>query len=153
MSLLGLSEVEFEPEREVWNAYEMSDGTVLRVRSLLLKLFRSNQTGPVPERGDAYSGRFQTVMNVKRTSAELKGLRTEPRLPLNELQNQPVINEEFTAIDEGWNRYRLETGDLLKVKLVATRVGRIEGGWDEFGDPLYAVSFVNVIQEIKKSQT
>ena len=153
MSLLDSSEVEFEPEREVWNAYEVSDGTILRVRSLLLKLFRSNHAGPVPERRDPYSGRFQTVMNVKRTSAELKGRRAERRLPLRELQNRPVVNEEFTAIDEGWNRYRLETGDILKVKLVATRIGRIEGSWDEFGDPLYAVSFVNVVQEIKKSQT
>jgi hypothetical protein len=94
MSLLDLGEVEFEPEREVWNAYEVSDGTILRVRSLLLKLFRSNQATPVPERGEPYSGRFQTVMNVKRTGAALKGRRAERRLPPKELQNQCGMQSE-----------------------------------------------------------
>jgi hypothetical protein len=152
MSLLDFSEVEFEPEHEAWNLYEVSDGTALRIRSLLLKLFRINQAEPTYEAADTYSGRFQNVITVKRANPWTKWPPGARRLTPLELQDQPRINEEFSTLSEEWNRYRLETGDILKVKLVATKVERVKGGWDEFGDPLYTVSSINVVQTINKSQ-
>jgi hypothetical protein len=150
MSLLGLTEVEFEPEREAWNVYEVSDGTVLRVKSLLLKLFHSNQTEPWLAATELYSGRFQNVIAVKRANPRLRGPEDARPLSPQQFQSQPRIIEEFTALNEEWSNYRLETGGLLKVKLVVTVVERIEGAWDDLNDPLYAVSAVNVIQEIRK---
>ena len=36
---------------------------------------------------------------------------------------------QSSALTEEWNVYQLETGDRLKVKLVATMMDRVEGAW------------------------
>ena len=114
-----------------------------------MKLFRCDRADRPLEADGAYSGRFQNVIAVKRANPRLRGIGGR-RLAPQEVLDRPKINEEFTALNEDWNSYRLETGDLLKVKMVATLVHRIEGVWDEFDDPIYAVSSVNVVQAIKR---
>lgn len=58
------------------------------------------------------------------------------------VEAEPVsINQS----NEYFNQYLLEDGTLLKMKLVATKVFRIEGRFDQEGNPLYFVQSTNVL--------
>ena len=46
---------------------------------------------------------------------------------------------------EHWNQYLMGDGTVLKIKLVATEVWRIEGEWDPEGNPIYVVKSSNVL--------
>ena len=46
---------------------------------------------------------------------------------------------------EHWNQYLLGDGTVLRIKLVATEVWRIEGEWDQEGNPFYVVKSSNVL--------
>ena len=59
---------------------------------------------------------------------------------------QPVDSEEveFEPLAERWNEYRLSDGTLLKMKLVVTRVIRLDV-YNEQGEPIYLVNSNNVL--------
>ena len=52
---------------------------------------------------------------------------------------------EINQSNEYFNQYFLEDGTLLKMKLVATKVFRIDGRYDAEGNPLYFVQSTNVL--------
>lgn len=63
---------------------------------------------------------------------------------------------EVNQANEYFNQYFLEDGTLLKMKLVATKIFRIDGRYDGEGNPLYFVQSTNVVsvnspQNLKKS--
>lgn len=51
---------------------------------------------------------------------------------------------EFEPLTERWNEYRLSDGTLLKMKLVVTRIIRIDK-YNEQGEPIYLVNSNNVL--------
>ena len=52
----------------------------------------------------------------------------------------------FRTAGEYWNEYLVDDGTVIKIKLVATEIVRIDGGHDPAtGDPLYVVKSTNVI--------
>lgn len=57
---------------------------------------------------------------------------------------------EATPVDvnqasEYFNQYFLEDGTVLKMKLVATKIFRIDGRFDQEGNPVYFVQSTNVL--------
>lgn len=46
---------------------------------------------------------------------------------------------EFEADKEQWSTYVLHDGTSLKVKAVVTEVARIDGVYDQKGDPVYVI--------------
>ncbi len=46
---------------------------------------------------------------------------------------------------EYFNQYFLDDGTVLRMKLVATRVLRVEGRYDQDGNPVYFVQSTNVL--------
>ena len=63
---------------------------------------------------------------------------------------------EINQSNEYFNQYFLEDGSMLKMKLVATKVFRIDGRYDAEGNPLYFVQSTNVVsvnspQNLKKA--
>jgi hypothetical protein len=144
----ALVEIDFEPEKEVWNLYELSDGTLLRIRTLLIKLF---QQKPRPGQLTAqrqYSAAFSNVQSVKKVNPKLRGVPSGVIPSMEELQRSPKVELQFTPLVEDWNVYRLETQEKLRVKLVVTVVHRLQDKWDQFGDPIYITQSQNVIQPI-----
>lgn len=59
-----------------------------------------------------------------------------------EVEAMPI---EINQGDEHWNQYLLDDGTTLKVKLVTTRVLRIENKYDHEGNPIYLVQSTNVL--------
>lgn len=50
----------------------------------------------------------------------------------------------FQAGAENWNEYLLNDGTVLRVKLVATEVLRLDGVYSDDGEPVYLVKSQNV---------
>jgi hypothetical protein len=53
---------------------------------------------------------------------------------------------DFEAKAEPWSTYELTDGTTLKVRVILTGVLRIEGEYDQSGNPIYVVSSQTVIQ-------
>lgn len=51
----------------------------------------------------------------------------------------------FRAGGEHWNEYLVDDGSVIKLKLVATEVLRVEGEYDPMGNPIYLVQSTNVM--------
>lgn len=73
-------------------------------------------------------------------SVERKKTITVPGLGQTE-----VTEVGFRASGEHWNEYLVDDGTVLRVKLVATEVLRIDGQFDEEGNPAYIVKSTNVM--------
>lgn len=52
---------------------------------------------------------------------------------------------EVQQANEHWNQYLLGDGTVIKMKIVATEVWRIEHEWDQEGNPIYVVRSTNVL--------
>src|SRR5947199_179917 len=52
---------------------------------------------------------------------------------------------DFEAKAEPWSSYELTDGTILKVRVILTGVLRIEGEYDQSGNPIYVVSSQNVV--------
>ena len=50
-----------------------------------------------------------------------------------------ITNVEITSAKEPWAEYELSDGTRVKAKLVIVEIGRVEGEFDEAGNPRYAV--------------
>lgn len=51
----------------------------------------------------------------------------------------------FQSGGEHWNEYLVEDGSVLRVKLVATEVIRLDGQYDQEGNPIYILNSTNVL--------
>jgi len=70
------------------------------------------------------------------------------------LVNKTKINfngEEVEALpidinqtNEYWNQYLLDDGTVIKMKLVATKVLRVDNKYDQEGNPLYIIQSTNI---------
>jgi hypothetical protein len=59
-----------------------------------------------------------------------------------EVEIQPI---GFRTTAEHWNEYFLDDGSVVRVKLVATEVSRVEGEFDDDGNPAYVVKSATVL--------
>lgn len=55
-----------------------------------------------------------------------------------------VTEVGFRSGGEHWNEYLLDDGTVVRIKLVATEVWRIDGEYDSLGNPQYVVTSTNV---------
>jgi hypothetical protein len=53
---------------------------------------------------------------------------------------------DFESKAEPWASYELSDGTMLKIRVILTAVLRIEGEFDQSGNPIYVVSSQNVVQ-------
>jgi hypothetical protein len=51
----------------------------------------------------------------------------------------------FRTTSEDFNEYLLDDNTVLKLKMVVTDVARIDGMYDQFGNPIYIVQSTNVL--------
>jgi hypothetical protein len=63
----------------------------------------------------------------------------------------------FQTGGEHWNEYLVDDGTLLRVKLVATEVVKVDGQFDQEGNPVYVLNSANVMvvrspEDLKRGQ-
>jgi len=51
---------------------------------------------------------------------------------------------EINQTNEYWNQYLLDDGTVIKMKLVATKVLRVDNKYDLEGNPLYIIQSTNI---------
>jgi len=51
---------------------------------------------------------------------------------------------EFQTRKEDWNEYQLMDGSAIKMKLVVSLIFRIDGMYDDVGNPVYQIKSTNL---------
>ena len=60
----------------------------------------------------------------------------------------PSTELEFSTVREDWNEYSCEDGSTVRIKLVATKIHRLDRKDPNTGDPVYLVRSSNVVDVI-----
>jgi hypothetical protein len=58
-----------------------------------------------------------------------------------EVEASPI---DISQTNEYWNQYLLDDGSVVKMKLVATKVLRVDNKYDLEGNPLYIIQSTNI---------
>jgi hypothetical protein len=59
-----------------------------------------------------------------------------------EVEAVPV---EINQSNEYWNQYLMDDGTAIKMKLVATKVFRVDDKYDNEGNPFYVIQSTNIM--------
>lgn len=152
---LQFEDIDFEPEKESWNVYELGDRSIIRIRTVLVKLMRNIKSIPQKQvtgqeiKTLEFQGKFQNLLSVTKATPTLMGKPTPP-LPPEELLKIDKVEVSYTPYQEDWNVYKLPDGSKVKVKLVISAVFRVKGKFDELGYPMYLVTSTNAVSPVPK---
>ncbi len=58
---------------------------------------------------------------------------------------RPAIELGFRVSGEHWNEYLADDGSVIRLKPVVTQILRVEGLYDQSGDPVYVINSTNVV--------
>lgn len=67
------------------------------------------------------------------------------RIDVPGIGEKDVTEVGFRSSGEHWNEYLLDDGSVIRLKLVATEVLRVDGEFDPEGNPAYFVKSTNVV--------
>jgi len=68
--IVEAEEVNFEPIREDWNIYKLEDGRILKVKLVLVKVYKTSEKDPIT--GEPIY--IVTSTNIVTTTSKLEGL-------------------------------------------------------------------------------
>ncbi len=74
----------------------------------------------------------------------LTPVERKKKLDLPGMGEVEVTEIGFHASGEHWNEYLADDGSVIRIKLVATEVLRVDGQYDAEGNPAYFVKSTNV---------
>jgi hypothetical protein len=77
--------------------------------------------------------------------AKLVAMNRKTKVTLADGTEMPAVELGFQTSGEHWNEYILDDGSVVKIKLVATSVVRLEDQYDVNGAPVYLVQSTNVM--------
>ncbi len=69
------------------------------------------------------------------------GNKVKINLGGREVEALPI---DINQTNECWNQYLLDDGTVVKMKLVATKVLRVDAEFDPEGNPLYIIQSTNI---------
>jgi len=84
-------------------------------------------------------GRFNAGLTVGKEARVANKIKIN--LGTEEVEALPV---DINQTNEYWNQYLLDDGSVVKMKLVATKVLRVDNKYDLEGNPLYIVQSTNI---------
>lgn len=129
-------DLDFEVSAEPWNVYELSDGSRLRARLILLNVLNAYQYDAL---GKPVYQPVHTTLFVVHAPKELKGAPTIPQPDPSELLDHTTdVSINRNVIDE-WNAYSLVNGATLRMKLAIISIKR-SSKHDPFGEPIYIIN-------------
>ena len=136
--------VDFDIVKENWSQYKLRDGTIVRIRFILLKTRKY--------KGRNRYGKPRYDINSKNVVGMIpnKSLLGKPSGPIPaEVLGQSIVDEDiqFETIKEPWNEYRLKDGTIIRVKLVLTIVSRTDK-FDESGEPIYLLNMQPIMKGV-----
>jgi len=135
----SLKELDFKTIREEWMNIQLEDGTVIRFKTVLVRVFETGQVDPITGE-PKYNVEGQNIV-VARAPDELKGEPSDFIPPIQELvkKKKPIEVKIKGITGDDWNEYELETGKKIRTKPVITKILRIDDYYDRYGNPMYVV--------------
>jgi hypothetical protein len=130
-------DINFDAVKEDWNIYKLEDGTVLKIKIVLVRIIQEG----IDQIGNPMAG---TLMNNVIVAIPPENLRN-----LKEIA--PKFDLKFEIIKESWNEYSVEDGFILKIKPTLSQIDRLDKV-DPRGDPLYRVLAQPNAKRIPKSK-
>jgi hypothetical protein len=134
-----VKELDFKVIQEPWVAIKLKDGTVIKFRSVLMKVFETDTKNPTTG-GIMLAFESQNIASVT-SPKELLGKPSEklpPDIPSAlKMPKQEIEVREVS--DLGWNIYELKGGKKIKSKPIITNVYKIKGIYDQRGNPYYVI--------------
>ncbi len=121
----------FQTKREDWSEYELSDGTIIKIKAVPLKFLRVGNDYPMNS----------TVLMTPFAPQELRGEPTTPP-PANDIELKQALDEvdmKFDTVNEPWNEYEIEGDITISVKTIATSISSTFIR-DPAGEPVYFVN-------------
>jgi len=134
-----VKELDFEVVEEKWITINVKDGSVIRFKPVLIKVFKTNMKDP--ETGEPlYGYEGQNVLSV-RSPEELRGNPSENLPSVPDALKMSKEEIEFDIKDPSWNIYELteENNKRVKIKPIIISVFKIKDVFDRFGNPYYIV--------------
>ena len=126
--------LEFETVREDWNEYRIEDGSLLRIKFVMIKILRREIPG-------GYDFRFNSNTIIGIHSPEIREPTNERYTP-EELSKSIVKTDmKYQPLDkkEIWNKYVIKKDNSeIMVKIVITNIIKTNK-YDEYGDPIYQI--------------
>ena len=119
--------LDFTVSREDWCRYDLSDGSILKVKLIATKIRKKNST---------YNVDVQNIIVV--LSNERDQPDSKAYSPL-ELQQSITHDLRYTIIIQDWNEYVVDDGANIKVQPIVTKVAKTSK-FDLHGDPIYLVN-------------
>ena len=142
--MVDIRSIDFEIIKEPWNKYQISDGSVLRTRTILKKVERVMDGNKVSFNVD---GQTLTVVHA---DAALRG--TPNNRPVTKDEMLKSIDKDdmrYDTLAQEFNEYILDDGTKIKIYTNVIKISRLKL-YDIRGDPMYLVDSSNTM-EIKPS--
>jgi hypothetical protein len=133
-------DVDFKIETEDWNVYKLSDGSTLKTRYVLLKVGRTIDQAGNPQYGFSSQNLVATI-----TPTQRKGTPDPRGYSPAELEASVVDELDFETVKEEENKYTLEDGSRIAIRLILTRVLKTDK-YDPSGAPIYFTNTQTVIK-------
>ena len=131
--------IDFDIVKEPWNKYEIQDGSVLKIRTILMKVERI-----LENKQFKFNMETQTL-TVIHAGSDLKG-KPNPK-PVSNLEIQQAIekpNMRYNTIAQEFNEYALDDGTMIKIYTHVTNISRSTLK-NKSGDPIYSVMSSNQV--------
>jgi len=137
-------EMDFSVIDEDYSRYQLGDGTLLKVKVVVKKIFRSPQTTPqgYPTGVGFDSENAVAAIVPQRLKREPSRERLDPTRDVGE-------EVKFAPEEERWQSYMARDGFKILVKPIVTKVIKYPK-YNDYGEPIYSASIQTIIN-IEKS--
>lgn len=127
---------------EDWSIYKLEDGTIVKIRFVLIKALREatfdKYGNPV------YHLNSQNIVGIIPLKSSVG--TPSPSYTQDELASFVTHEDmEFETIKEPWNEYKLKDGTVIRVKLVLSMVSKTNK-YESHGEPIYLVNSQPIIK-------
>jgi len=141
-----LNYIDFKVEREDWNVYKLEDGTILKLKFILLKVIREK----IDKEGRPIYSVQSSIVSTVFPPSNLLGMPDTRRYSIKELETAVIKPDmKFEALKEDYSsKYILKetVGELrLEVKPVLIAVARTKK-YDERGEPIYLIRHTSILK-------
>jgi hypothetical protein len=134
---------EFNVVKEDWNIYRLEDGTVLRVRQLLVKIAKQPMTDPEEPNMSIETSNLLTAIFPP---SNLRGPPSAQQYGPQELSQSIVLpNMKYVPTQEVTNEYMTKSGIKLLFQIASLNVARTNK-FGPSGEPVYLVNAQTNVQ-------
>lgn len=138
--MTNIRTIDFDIRKEPWNQYEIHDGSILKIRTILMKVER------VAINNKEFKFNMETqTLPVIHAANDLKG-SPNPKPVLNSEITKAieVPNMRYNTKSQEFNEYYLDDGTTIKIYTNVTDISRSRLK-NRSGDPIYSITTSNQV--------